>query len=142
MACESEWQDASDAFDDFVDAWQAQDAAEERLEDERGFWEEETAGTGAGALGIAGAIIGGLAAGGVLGLAIGVFGTLAGGGVIVYSESDRQDDIDAATRDLDNANAAEAKADREWKKAAAAWCRCQAAESAGAAAGAIIVTPL
>lgn len=134
MACEAEVENIKHAFDDFAEAARDQHDAQERLSDEEGFWEEETAGTGAGVLTIAGSIIGGglvIASGPVgWGIAIIGLGTGAGAGAIVYSESDRQDDIDAARSAVDAADRAMAKAEREWHKAMAAWCRCQAAQSA------------
>ncbi len=134
MACEHEWQDAFDAFDDQNAAWKTEDDAEDRLEDERGFWEEETAGTGAGAVTIIAAGVGGIATGGTLGLVILGLGLIGGGGAIGYSESDRQDDIDSARRERDAATQAVTRADREYRKAVAKWCRCMAA--------AVVVTPL
>lgn len=126
MACENEWNGIRQAYDSYVDAAKDQFDAEEKLKDEEGFWEEETAGTGAGLLTIGGAIAAGILTGGIGGVVVFILGSGAGTGAIVYSESDRQDDIDAAKSALNSANKAMANAESAWNNALAAFCRCKA----------------
>lgn len=126
-ACGGEWEDINEAYDDILEAEQELEQARERLRDEQGFFEEETAGTGAGVLTIGGAIVAGIVTGGLAGIVIGVLGVGAGGGAIIYSEADRQDDIDSAKRDVAAAEDAVREAYEAWDQRVKEFCRCLAA---------------
>lgn len=130
MACDAEWQQINTAFDGFVDAARDLEDAEDKLEDEEGFWEEETAGTGAGVLTIVGAIVAGALTGGWGGVAVFAIGSGVGTGGIIYAETDRQDDIDAARAGVTAAQKALAAATVAWDKSLGDFCRCKARQAA------------
>ena len=90
MACDAEWQQINTAFDGSVDAARDLEDAEDKLEDEEGFWEEETAGTGAGVLTIVGAIVAGALTGGWGGVAVFAIGSGVGTGGMSGAETDRE----------------------------------------------------
>lgn len=133
MACDSEYEHHRLAAAEWASAREDQILAELALAEEQGFWEEESVGSAAGFATFLGGIIAGLT--GPAGWAAGTiaFGTVAGGGAIVYSESDRQDDIDAARNALTRANKAIEFADRRLALTRADWCRCRAAPRAPSA---------
>jgi len=104
---------AQDAWEDTYNEW-------EDLQDESGFWEPETAGTAGGGTTIAGGITTLFILSGPKGWIIGGIAILGGALGIWGSESERQEDIDEATDDfneaMEDALNAQLDADRLWCK--------------------------
>lgn len=124
MACDQEWNDLQESFQDYKDAIQRADEAADRWRDERGFWEEETLGTGAGVATIIGAGIAIVVTDGLGGIIIGILGAGAGTGAALYSETDRYDDIEAAWREYEAAARETQRVYDDLQEALRDYCSC------------------